>query len=308
MWNPISDLSGPSFLLFYGVLIALVYWWTQHMDGDRAKDAEATPAPEIPQAPDAYEVAWLRGGEREVLEVATGALCRRGFLTLESGTLRYAECGQDPNVLTEIEGEILQWFRTDSEDKQTANTTLRGRVNELCAGYREKAWQAGLLRNEEWSMERIAAVLLVGAVGFVRLFVGLARGESVGFLAIMLCVGCGILIDQWQGQAARLNSAGRRYLNRLIECFQERKQAWMWQGGMHGPSTGDASGDWGQFLVVAGIFGLADLGMGDVQKAANATFSDPKRDADGSVFWGSGGDGGGDGGCGGGCGGCGGCG
>ena len=62
MKNPITQLTGPEFLVFYAIVIAVTAafcWWRR-----RNTDITASlPLPSLPQRVDPYEVAYLRGGK-----------------------------------------------------------------------------------------------------------------------------------------------------------------------------------------------------------------------------------------------------
>jgi len=68
MSNPLTEMTGPHFLVLFAILIsvvALVCWWRQW---SRDTSAELSPLPS-PQTPDPYEIAYLRGGENELARV-----------------------------------------------------------------------------------------------------------------------------------------------------------------------------------------------------------------------------------------------
>ena len=77
--NLITEMPGAQFLMVYGLLIALTFAFF-HIAMRRADNKEAlTPVP-IPSQPDAYEVAYLRGGEEAATSVVLFKLVQRGYL------------------------------------------------------------------------------------------------------------------------------------------------------------------------------------------------------------------------------------
>ena len=62
--NFIADMYGPSFLIFYGAVIAATIaasWWMM-----RQRDSTTgIPPPDVPSEPDPYEIAYLRGGKSQ---------------------------------------------------------------------------------------------------------------------------------------------------------------------------------------------------------------------------------------------------
>ena len=69
----LRELTGPQFLLFYGAIIAIALgfcWWRL-----QAADPTASlPNLALSSEPDAFEIAYLRGGEREVIRLAIAVL------------------------------------------------------------------------------------------------------------------------------------------------------------------------------------------------------------------------------------------
>ena len=75
----IADMYGPHFLIFYGVVIAVVLLVVASV----VRSADKTTPPEsVPESPDPYEVAYLRGGENEVTRLAILELCQKDHLEM----------------------------------------------------------------------------------------------------------------------------------------------------------------------------------------------------------------------------------
>src|SRR5271156_1811715 len=115
--NPITDLYGPYFLLFYGVAIAaLTLACYKSVRGlDRTRDLEV---PEFPAKLDPYEIAYLRGGENEVTRVAIASLIQRGLLQIVEQVnppsykrVKKIVKGRKPasGELSPIEASVLEW-------------------------------------------------------------------------------------------------------------------------------------------------------------------------------------------------------
>lgn len=129
--NPF-DLPGPQFLLFYiifagAVIGALIYW---------RRYVESSKTPKIDLS-DPYLIANLRGGEAEVLRVATVSLIDRGLLVAEGTTLKRAENAPPESARRPVEqallkkyargGEVSSMFEDDGLKKvcESYNVTLR---------------------------------------------------------------------------------------------------------------------------------------------------------------------------------------
>src|SRR2546427_7205998 len=83
MKNPITELTGPEFLLFYGIVIVVTVafcWWRRNSSDTTA----SLPLPLIPECVDPYELAYLRGGENEVTRVVIVRLTELAYLCLEN--------------------------------------------------------------------------------------------------------------------------------------------------------------------------------------------------------------------------------
>src|SRR5688572_64296 len=79
--NPITDLTGPQFLVFYAILIVV----TVVVCRRRRRSSETTsalPLPSLPEDFDPYEIAYLRGGDNEVARAAAVRLTELGYLLL----------------------------------------------------------------------------------------------------------------------------------------------------------------------------------------------------------------------------------
>ena len=105
MANPF-DLPGPEFLIFYAILGALtigLLWFAR-------RTSEADDAPRIDYS-DPYLLAYLRGGEKEVIRVVTVSLIDRGLLQTNDDQLVAANENAVNIVRRPIEKALLQHFR-----------------------------------------------------------------------------------------------------------------------------------------------------------------------------------------------------
>ena len=81
MKNPITELTGPEFLVFYAILIVATVafcWWRRQ----RCDSSVSLPPASLPDRPEPYEIAFLRGGETEVARVAIVRLMELGYLEI----------------------------------------------------------------------------------------------------------------------------------------------------------------------------------------------------------------------------------
>jgi uncharacterized protein (TIGR04222 family) len=96
------DLPGPAFLLAYAVIVAMV----TSIASILVTRLEAQQEP--PLLHDAYGIAYLRGGAREALRVATLSLIDRGLLVVDGDKVSWRTPRQAPAVVHPIEREVIR--------------------------------------------------------------------------------------------------------------------------------------------------------------------------------------------------------
>ena len=182
-------LPGPQFLLFYiifagAVIGALIYW---------RRYAESSQTPKI-DVSDPYLIAYLRGGEAEVLRVATVSLIDRGLLVAEGTTLKRADNVSPGSARRPVEQALLTKYARGGEVSSMFDDYA---VRKPCDAYGAILERAELMPNENVRQARllrlvIASFLLAG-VAFTKLAIALSAGRSnVGFLIMLTIVAIGI--------------------------------------------------------------------------------------------------------------------
>ncbi len=175
--NPF-DLAGPQFLLFYLIFAALVitgsvFW---------RKRAELTESPRIDLS-DPYLIAYLRGGEREVLRVATVALIDRGLLVRAGSQLKRAENASPDSVHRPIEKALLNKYARSGEMSWMFEDDG---LSKGCEPYGRTLRRARLLP-DEWVNQRrlmrlVVSCFLLSGVGLTKVLIALGTGRTnVGF-------------------------------------------------------------------------------------------------------------------------------
>jgi uncharacterized protein (TIGR04222 family) len=204
--NVVADMYGPYFLLFYamaiGALILACYKSVRSVD--RTRDMEP---PEIPAKIDPYEIAYLRGGEKEVTRVAIASLIQRGLLQITksrdwsstaAAILKEIDRGRkpEPGELSPIEACIMKWSGFPATDRQIYEPSgIPALLKGKCAHYQDNLADKELLAPPE--MKQLGAWLwwvgsaLILGLGGYKLAVALAKGDSnvVVFLCIMAVFG-----------------------------------------------------------------------------------------------------------------------
>jgi uncharacterized protein (TIGR04222 family) len=308
MTNPL-DLRGPEFLRFYVVyglgvfllawLARLVWRWADQVPPGARWGPGIYPA-----EGDAYTIALLRGGSKEVALAVIGRLVAEGFLYLQGDSLRQPETPpSDRSRLSPLEEAALAALApftsgTSGYAPPAALSLVVKTLEPRLAGARMDLEQAGLApgarQRDGYHTVGLAALLLVPGLGALKLLVAWMRGRgNVGFLIVLLIVS--LVVSFKLMKPPLQTAAGKRYLKWLRESHQ---------GLVKMVSAGRRQG-FGELALVAGIFGLESLPtLAPLQKAMIPPPSSSDGGGGGSCSSSSGCGGGG--GCGGGCGGCGG--
>lgn len=175
------DWDGPSFLKLYLLLFFAAIFGGRWLRRGGSETRAATSASLSP-----YEVAYLAGGPRRVIDAAIAELMARG-------TARWEPLGR----VVQIEGStaglpapldaIAQHLRTTPDPERAART-----VEAVLPALRQNLVLRGLMLDDETqrSLARRAALpsLLVFVLGVAKIGVGLARDRPVGFLVILSIV------------------------------------------------------------------------------------------------------------------------
>ena len=304
--NPIADMYGPAFLMFYTLVIGITLvccWWTLH------SGRNATP-PTVPQNPDPLEIAYLRGGANEVLRLTLFDLFRRGYLSIE-GTganqkIGQAAPGQNPVGLSALEQAVFAAFKYPMAAGSVFSSAAMRSITPLCRDYESDLQGSGLLEIPGTHAENVqiglaGAVIIVG-LGLYKFAVAIQHGHhNVGFLLVMLMLGLIILAAVCIPN--RLTKRGKAYVRQMQQVF----------AGLRTPSGQTAYGIENAHLLCYGLFGAGILLDTEYNAFAalfrQSTVSSGSGCGASSSSCGGGGCGGGGcggGGCGGGCGGCGG--
>jgi uncharacterized protein (TIGR04222 family) len=284
------NLPGPMFLLVYAVLTAAVCLSMREWIGSR----ENQPATRILRVRDPYEIAYLRGGAGELVQVAALSLVRRNLLEPKAVMLEIKERGATDDVSVPIERAILDACRTAAQAAKLQQNTS---VQVSAEAYRRGLIEGNLMPTEQMQSERnrvaaIAAAVLIG-VALVKILYAVAHGHSnIIFLIAFTAIA---MFALYKIASVRRTRAGDQALQHLGTLFARVKRG-------PRPTSPDQLHE---ALLLAAVYGdYAVPGM--AQLAWRKLFRQPGQQGGGSSC---GSDGCGSSGCGGGGGGgCGGCG
>jgi uncharacterized protein (TIGR04222 family) len=183
MANPF-DLPGPDFLVFYAFLGALtigLLWLAR-------RASEAADAPRIDYS-DPYLLAYLRGGQSEVIRVVTVSLIDRGLLQSNDDQLVAVNQNAVNIVHRPIEKALLQHFRFRAN---ASSAFMSPAILSTCQEYKDTLQRLGLLPDESIQRARlwrfvIAVIVLTGAAA-LKILIALQRGRTNIFFLILLAV------------------------------------------------------------------------------------------------------------------------
>lgn len=250
--NPIANMHGPLFLLFYAFVIGVTLLVCR-LSLQRDREANL-PLPLIPTNPDPLEIAYLRGGENEVTRLVVLDLIQRGYLEIDEQNIKQPINRPNTNILTPLERDVLDYFLSPRTANQIFYLSLSRKGKQHCAFYEQRLKNQQLLSSETASSvaRRIAwkGRLIILGLGSYKLIIALANGHSnVMFLIIMVIISIIILMNVCK--VPRLSDRGKAYLQALQQTFEQLKN----QVSNHT----DNSGDLNNILLPVAIFGVSIL-------------------------------------------------
>lgn len=226
MRNLMTELFGPAFLLYYGVAIAAIVAvaiWTARRDA-----SIGLPPMDLPTKPDPYDIAYLRGGEMEVMKVVIVDLIRLGFLKVyHSTTTGQSRVGLkddrwNASRLSPLQREVFASFAYPLTLDELEQSSLPIRVREYCREYEARLQAERLIRSQKdcrravWLTRVAAAVLLT--LGCMALLHAIRMGEAtIGVTTILLLLALAIEVHVCQPR--RLSVRGNAYLTQLRRSF-----------------------------------------------------------------------------------------
>jgi uncharacterized protein (TIGR04222 family) len=183
MPNPF-DLPGPDFLVFYsflGTLTIGLLWLAR-------RASEAADPPRIDYS-DPYLLAYLRGGQSEVIRVVTVSLIDRGLLQSNDDQLVAVNHNAVNIVHRPIEKALLQHFRFRAKASSAFTSPA---ILSTCQEYKDTLQRLGLLPDESIQRARlwrfVIAVIVLTGVAALKILIALQRGRTNIFFLILLAV------------------------------------------------------------------------------------------------------------------------
>lgn len=316
--NPLANMYGPLFLVLYSIFIVstIVIYRVLKNRLDRTAHFSLPP---IPQNPDPFEIAYLRGGANELARAVIFSLNQKNLVKFvnEEKTSRICPTNVEfeRRNLKPIESTALEWFGTNREAKEIFQTNgLAETLKPYYETYQARLEMQHFLTDDETKKRNnrlaLKAVLVFSGLGFYKLIAALYNGYP-SITGIILVTVIGLIVLGIAANMPRLTKLGETYLKRLQIAFERIKPS------NHHPISDQAQSSGAMaavdpFLLSVGVFGGAAL-AGTIYSDYNLAFQRAQNQSAvntsscgsgcGSSSCSSGGDGGGGGcgGCGGGC-------
>lgn len=315
--NPLVRMPGYVFLILYGITILLTALAIKAIKSNLDWTAKL-PLPLVPQNPNPYEIAYLRGGANELARAVVFALKQKGFLEIliedKKSLIRLAQNQPNWTTLPAIERSVLPWFQTTHETKEVF---AKNGIIEILKPYAEEFERNAVQSNFLMPSDVAAKTKMLAGIaafalfisGFYKVIVSVLSGHSNIFFTVILTILAGGILLQL-GKTRRLSNLGQRYIERIQQAFENLKT--QVQNPLTETSAQNLALATGNpYLLAVGVFGIAALSgtmYHDYKEAFQQANSYNSGSSCGSGGCGSSSCSSGDGGsgCGGGCGGCGG--
>jgi uncharacterized protein (TIGR04222 family) len=290
--TPLAYMPGRDFLLLYvGIMVTFALWGKLYVLGLSRGEGDV---PRVPDQPDPYAFAYLRGGQSELVRVLVYAMLQRGDLTEDGGKL-VATPGREA-ALSESELAVYRRLVTPQEPtKLLHDAGLADELKRFTAPLDKQFEDCHFVtpRTHDAGKRLAIALGVVALLGVYKAAAAVAHGRTnIGFTIVFIII-FGFVMKAIM-TVPRLTKIGTGYLDQARQAFGSLRS-----------ETPDG-------LLTVGLFGVGVLAgtafasYAGMYKHAVAAGGNCGGDCSSCSSCSSGGDGGGGGCGGGGCGGCGG--
>jgi uncharacterized protein (TIGR04222 family) len=205
--NPLARMYGPFFLVLYILLYVAGFIYILFFAPKKAGRLRDESVPVIPSQPNVYEIAYLRGGETEVMVLVIYSLIKRDYFTLctdkatSSIALRKAKNHANVNALSMMEKQVCNLLTGDTVVTTFSKYLIKDPdFLKHCESIRKKLESEKTIWGDE---ERRKFILLkfcvIGgliSLGLYKLLAATAHGHrNVGFLFFIALLGSVILAN-----------------------------------------------------------------------------------------------------------------
>ena len=252
--NPIANMPGHVFIFVYIIFVGLTFLLCRWQVRQADPTLHIKPL-KIPEEPDPYEIAYLRGGAEEVGKMVILNLLQREYLK-ENESHLIVQHPEHPDLrhLSELERSIFDW---DFQLPGVAiSQLLIDSILPFCMPYEERLHQQQLLYPSV-GRDKVIRAFFCGAcciltLGGYKFLVAGMKGYSRGFLLIAIIIGLLIFYQGYKHIMKKIkrSHAGENFLTRMQETFAGLKDR-----SLSGPepAMGHTS------LLLLGLFGSSVL-------------------------------------------------
>ena len=226
--DPIGSMSGPTFLIFYTILFVVGMMALRRRVKSLNAEANARPSLRMPEKLDPYKVAFLRGGDSEVLRAAMVDLVDRGLITKTEVTqgrfvkTKLTQWVSDPEKVSQgyrfsaIQEYLIEHFHSAKDAASIFGAECMLKARGLMGGYRDWVQEEQLLNDHSGraGVRSMAWMLFLGleGIGLYKLIAAIATRHFnvmflLGYMAIIPIVILVIVARR------RLSERGKRFLS-----------------------------------------------------------------------------------------------
>jgi uncharacterized protein (TIGR04222 family) len=231
----IGYMYGPQFLILYMVLCILIILVLRNylpawISNSSAGDSSALPDEvTLPLKPDAYEIAFLRGGSLEVVELVAYQLIKRGFLQLKKDTtaerVMINKSKKAPSLvgLSELERRVFGYATNYNQYLVNfVRTVSVDLVKEETEKLRVKLEDQGLISSEKeqirYKKYQFGAIIFLVVLAFYKLAAALNhKHNNVLFLVFIAFVAVRMIAAM--KLQVRITVRGKRFLQAAEMAF-----------------------------------------------------------------------------------------
>lgn len=233
--NSFARMYGPHFLIFYGILIVcIIFFITNIIPKLVSRKRQGSDSFTIPAQPDPYEIAYLRGGEREIIILGVFSLISRGYLSILTNDHKSdVWIGQKkitPALYLLNNYETALFGLLDSKErpvKQIFNTEKALEVVKAsCDAVKEKLDKEELIWGEreqnQFKLYKSLSIGIIILVGLYKMIASKLHGHTnVMFMVILAVIGCAIISKIKINELS--SGRGQEYLEQLKSVFRPNK-------------------------------------------------------------------------------------
>ena len=263
--NPLANLPGPYFLVFYGFVIAAAIIAFKIVKS-KLDFTGKMPLPPIPVEPDPFEIAYLRGGANELARAATFALTQKGLIEIsQNGKDIWIQqtAKANPLRLNPIERAVFNYYSEPRKPKELFQKSgLKEILQPFASTYEARlAAQHFLIDGATKSLigkYSLTFAAAVAGLGGYKVIAALLNGYSnVWYLIVIGAIGSFVLLAM--SNAPRLTEHGKKHLERLQLAFEKFRYASIPKNQIQNQQTATTFASVDPLLLTVGIFGTAAL-------------------------------------------------